>query len=261
MSSEHSRDRIQSIERGVLVLKAFGPSDSSLGVSEISSRVGLPRPVVRRILLTYSHLGYVTSQNGQWRLSPRILELSSRYFTASSLPEVAHETMAEVAERTGETCSVDVLDGHELVHVGRVEKTRLLPDSVRIGSRLPLHATASGIVLLAGLDDDELGPVRENISLIRFTPFTLTDSSKLTERITTARDRGYDVSAEELHSGLLSVAVPIRVDGSVVGALSLSSTTARQAEDNMLNIVRTRLWAAAEQIGHLYKKANPERFK
>lgn len=261
MSSAHSRDRIQSIERGLLVLEAFGPADSSLGVSELAARVGLPRPVVRRILLTYSHLGYVTSQDGHWRLSPRVLELSSRYFTAASLPELAHETMVEVAERTEETCSVEVLDGHEVVHVGRVEKTRLLPPSVRIGSRLPPHATASGIVLLAGLREDELAQLQEQFSLIRFTPFTLTDSSKLSDRITAARDRGYDISAEELHSGLLSVAVPIQVDDTLVGSLSLSSTTSRQGEDNMLNIVRNVLWGAADQVGQYYKKANPERFK
>src|SRR5690606_31951484 len=124
MSDERSRDRIQSIERGIEVLRAFTARDSALSVGELATRVGLARPVVRRILLTYEHLGYAESANGLWRLTPRVLEIGSGYFAASSLPEISYGYMSEVVERTGVTCSVGVLDRLEVIHVARVEDRR-----------------------------------------------------------------------------------------------------------------------------------------
>ena len=153
VAEDRSRDRIQSIERGIEVLRVFGGHDAALSASEIVARVGLPRPVVRRILLTFEHLGYARADNGLWSLTPRILELGAGYFAAASLPEVAYRYMGEVVERTGETCSVGVLDGTDVIHVARVEERRPMPDAVRVGTRLPAHATAVGKVLLADLPD------------------------------------------------------------------------------------------------------------
>ncbi|WP_448003712.1 IclR family transcriptional regulator domain-containing protein [Agromyces bauzanensis] len=261
VTTERSRDRIQSIERGVEVLRAFGERDATLSVADIATRVKLSRPVVRRILLTYEHLGYAVSQSGQWSLTPRILELGAGYFQRSSLPEVAYPYMADVVEATGETCSVGVLDGVEVIHVARVEDRRPLPDAIRIGTRLPAHATAIGKVLLAHLPQRELKRYLAKARLEEHTPHTITDPVQLRERLDLVRERGYDVSMEELHPGQVAVAVPIVVDDRAVGGLTASSTTVRETEATLRDTVMPVLQRAAAGIAGAYRNANPQIFR
>lgn len=258
MVDDRSRDRVQSIERGVAVLRAFGGSDAALSATEIASRVDLPRPVVRRILLTYEHLGYVRSGNGMWALTPRILELAAGYFATGSLPEVAYPLMDEVVERTGETCSVGVLDDGEVIHVARVEDHRPMPHAVRVGTRLPAHATAIGKVLLADLPDGELDAYLSRATFEAHTPRTLTKVAELRERIAEVRRNGYEVSVEELHPGMLAVAVPIVVDGRAVGGLTVSSSTVRESPASLEEVIAPILRDAAGRIATTYRAANPQ---
>jgi len=261
MGDERSRDRIQSIVRGVEVLRAFTARDTSLSVGEIATRVGLARPVVRRILLTYEHLGYAESTGGTWNLTPRVLEIGAGYFAASSLPEISYAYMSDVVERTGVTCSVGVLDGLEVIHVARVEDHRPLPDSVRIGNRLPAHATAVGKVLLATLSDAQLADALAHTRLEAQTPRTITAPADLRARLALVRERGYDVSIEELHPGQVATAVPILVDGRAVGGLAGSSSTVRSTEQSLEQVVMPVLREAAAKIASAYRNANPQLFR
>lgn len=261
MPDERSRDRIQSIERGVEVLRAFGGRQGSLSVADIAARVDLARPVVRRILLTFAHLGYAESASGLWSLTPRILELGSGYFASSSLPEIAYGYMSDVVERTGEACSLGVLDGLDVIHVARVEDRRPLPDSVRIGNKLPAHATAIGKVLLAQLSPAELDDVLANAPFETLTPATVTDADALRARLDQVREQQFDVSLEELHPGQVAVAVPIVVDGRTVGGLAASSTTVRETEQSLREVVMPVLRAAAAEIASAYRNANPQLFR
>lgn len=256
-----SRDLIQSLERGMEVLRAFDGCEVALSVAEVAARVDLSRPVVRRILLTYQHLGYAECVGSLWRLTPRVLEVGSGYFASSSLPQVASRHLEKAVERTGETCSIGVLDGDDVIHVARVEDHRPLPDAVRIGEQLPTHATALGKVLIADLEPAALDAHLGRIELARHTPHTVTDPSVLRMRIAHVRARGYDVSIEELHPGMVSAAVPIRVDGTTVGALSASSTTGRESVASLVRGVVPVLRDTAVAIAAAYRDANPQLFR
>jgi IclR family pca regulon transcriptional regulator len=258
---ERSRDRIQSIERGVEVLRVFGGRDDSLTVSAIAALVDLPRPVVRRILITYEHLGYARAQNGVWSLTPRILELGAGYFGSASLPEISYPVMGEVVEATSETCSIGVLDSTEVIHVARVEERRPMPDAVRVGTRLPAHATAGGKAMLAHLAPAVIEEFFEIASLERFTPQTITDEATLRARLELVRSRGYDVSIEELHPGMSAAAVPIMVDAVVIGALTVSSTTVRASEESFVTSIVPVLRDAADRIARTYRAANPQLYR
>lgn len=260
VAEDRSRDRIQSVERAVAVLRAFGGHDATLGVTELAARVSLPRPVVRRLLLTFEHLGYVRSQNGRWSLTARILELGAGYFATSSLPEIAYPVMGEFVAQTGETCSVGELDLPDVIHVARVEEHRPLPDAVRVGTRLPAHATAVGRVLLAALPaatlEEYLAQPHE-----RFTAHTLTDPAELRAHLDMVAERGYDVSMEELHPGMVAAAVPILVEGQAVAALTASSTTMRTTEAALADEIVPLLRTSARRIATTYRAANPHLFR
>lgn len=256
-----SRDLIQSLQRGVEVLRAFDGYEAALSIAEVAARVDLSRPVVRRILLTFQHLGYADCVGSLWSLTPRILELGSGYFAASSLPEISYRYLPVAVERTGETCSVGVLDGDDVIHVARIEDHRPLPDAVRIGHQLPVHATALGKVLLASMPADELDALFGRLELDRHTPRTVTDRGALLSRIARVRERGYDVSIEELHPGMVSAAVPIRVEDATVGALTASSTTVRETEASLAGQIVPVLRQTAASIASAYRNANPQLFR
>ncbi|MFC7401878.1 IclR family transcriptional regulator C-terminal domain-containing protein [Citricoccus sp. GCM10030269] len=252
-----SRDRIQSIERGIEVLRAFDGRNSALSVADIATKVGFSRPVVRRILLTFAHLGYAEQAHGLWNLTPRILELSVGYFGASSLPEVSYPFMSEVVERTGETCSVGTLDRHEVLHVARLEDRRPMPHSVRVGTRLPAHATATGKVLLAHLSSEALEEFLATSPFEVHTPHTITTAAAMRDRLATIREQGFDISEEELHPGMVAAAVAILHDGVAIGGISVSSTTVRASEEVLRQTIVPVLQEAAARISAQYRYANP----
>ncbi|UUT36221.1 IclR family transcriptional regulator domain-containing protein [Microbacterium elymi] len=259
--TERSRDRVQSIERGIAVLRVFDGRSAPLSASDIAARAGLPRPVVRRILLTFEHLGYMRGQRGLWSLTPRILELGAAYFADSSLPEIARPAMDDVVAQLGETCSLGVLSGADVIHVARVEDHRPLPGAVRVGMSLPASATAVGKVLLAGLGEAALARALAEVDWEPHTPHTITDAAALRARIAQVRTQGYDVSIEELNPGMVAAAVPITVGGEAVGALGVSSTTVRQDEASLTRDVVPVLRVAADRIARGYLGANPHLYR
>jgi hypothetical protein len=119
-SFTNSPDYIQSLDRGLQVLRAFNRERPRCTLSEIATQIGLSRAVARRGLLTLQHLGYVAAQGRQFFLTPRVLELGYSYLSSLDLADFAHEPMEKLSERVGESCSMAVLDGSEIVYVARV---------------------------------------------------------------------------------------------------------------------------------------------
>lgn len=261
VTADRSRDRVQSIERAMAVLRVFDGPDGWIGASDIAARTQLPRPVVRRILITFEHLGYVRSENGRWTLTARILKLSSGYFAASSLPELAHPILLEIVAELRESTSLGVLEGTEVVHVARVDDGRPLGHTLRIGARLPAHATSLGRVLLAGKTDAEVVELYRDTPLERYTPHTLSEIDQLLTQLHFVREHGYDISVEEYTPGMLAAAVAVSIENKPIGALGISTTTVRESENSLSAVAVPRLRAGAERLARAYRDANPRPFR
>src|SRR5207253_9877248 len=139
-----SPDYIQSLDRGLQVLRAFNRERPRCTLSEIAAQIGLSRAVARRSLLTLQHLGYVAAQGRHFFLTPRVLELGYSYLSSLDLTELAHEAMEQLSQRVGESCSMAVLDGSEIVYVARVAVRRLMSVALGVGARLPAFAASMG---------------------------------------------------------------------------------------------------------------------
>lgn len=260
-SSGNDRDYIQSLERGMQVLQAFAASESTPSASELAAALGLSRPAIRRILLTFEKLGFAQQHKGEWSLTPRILEISQGYFTSNTLPELAQPFLTSVAEKTSESTSVSVLDGVDVVHVARVEVRRIMQHAIRVGSRLPAHATAMGKVLLGGLDTAQLDEYFAVSGLDAYTPATITDEAALRAAIAHDRSQGYSLAIEELEPGMIAAAVPIRIpSGEVVGTLSSTSTPMRSTPEHLVDTVVPLLKEVADDISRAYYLSNKDRF-
>ncbi len=144
-------DFVQSLERGLAVIKAFDSTNPELTLSEVAREAGLTRAAARRFLLTLIDLGYVRVEGRLFALRPRVLELGYAYLSSLTLPELAQPHMEELVARIHESCSVSVLDGNEVVYVARVPTHRIMRVAISVGTRFPAFATSMGRVLLAAL--------------------------------------------------------------------------------------------------------------
>lgn len=255
-SSGAARDLIQSLERGMQVLREFARAGQARSVSEIAAAVGLSRPAVRRILLTFEHLGYARQQRGDWTLTPRVLELSAGYYVRNSLPDIARPFLEGLVERLQETCAVTVLDGTDVVHVAIVEYRGVQPEPVRPGSPIPTHASAFGKVLLSGIRLAELEAYLEQAPFTPYTARTPVLADDLRDAVARARREHYYIATEELYPGVLALAVPIVVENRIIGALGTTSTLFRSTEDRMRSETLPILAETAAEIAAAYHAGN-----
>jgi IclR family transcriptional regulator, pca regulon regulatory protein len=204
-------DFVQSLERGLAVIRAFGPEREQLSLSEVAEATGLTRAAARRFLLTLVRLGYVRSDGRKFSLRPRVLELGYAYLSGLSLPDVAAPHMEELVARLHESSSISVLDGQHVVYVVRVPTKRIMTVAISVGTRFPAYATSMGRVLLAGLPPEELARyLTEAAPFEPLTDRTVTDPAQLRELLAQVAGQGYAIVDQELEEGLRAVAAPIR---------------------------------------------------
>src|SRR5690242_6695093 len=115
-----SSDFVQSLERGLAVIRAFDAEHRELGLSDVARATGLTRAAARRFLLTLVKLGYVHFSDGRFSLRPRVLDLGYAYLSSLSLPEVAQPHLEKLVAQVNESSSISVLDDIEVVYVVRV---------------------------------------------------------------------------------------------------------------------------------------------
>ena len=244
-----SADYVQSLERGLAVIRAFDAEHRELGLSEVARIAGLSRAAARRFLLTLAELGYVHHADGRFSLRPRVLELGYAYLSSLTLPEVAQPHMEALVAVVDESCSVSVLDDTEIVYVARVPTRRIMSITLTVGARLPAYATSMGRVLLAGLHDAELDARLARTRLEPLSAYTIADPDALRAVLQSVRAEGFAAVDQELEEGLRSLAVPIRDgSGAVIAALNVSVHASRGTVATLRRDVLPRARQAAAAI-------------
>jgi IclR family pca regulon transcriptional regulator len=240
---------VQSLERGLTVIRAFGAEDPELTLSDVARRTGLTRAAARRFLLTLADLGYVRSDGRMFALTPRVLELGYSYLSSLTLPEVAEPHLERLAAEVRESSSVSVLDGDDIVYVGRVPTSRIMRVSINVGTRFPAYATSMGRVHLAALGDDALDAYLARAELRPLTAHTVKTAAALRSLLEEVRAQGWAFVDQELEEGLRSIAAPIRDRaGHVVAAVNVSAHASRASTDDVQRVLLPPLLATAQRI-------------
>jgi IclR family pca regulon transcriptional regulator len=229
--NERGDHYVQSLERGLAVIRAFGAEDPELTLSDVARRTGLTRAAARRFLLTLADLGYVRFDGRLFALTPRVLDLGYAYLSSLSLPDVAEPHLERLAAEVHESSSVSVLDGDEIVYVGRVPTSRIMRVAINVGTRFPAYATSMGRVLLAALEPDELDAYLARADIRPLTARAIGDADELRAELARVRSRGWALVDQELEEGLRSVAVPIRDGDRVVAAVNVSAHASRASKE------------------------------
>jgi IclR family pca regulon transcriptional regulator len=240
---------VQSLERGLAVVRAFDAEAAELTLSDVARRTGLTRAAARRFLLTLVDLHYVHTDGRVFWLSPRVLELGYAYLSSLSLPEVAEPHLERLVADVRESSSVSVLDGEDVIYIARVPVSRIMTVSINVGTRFPAYAASMGRVLLAGLEDAEL---EARLAAMRFeprAPHAIADAATLRAELRRVRRQGFAVVDQELEEGLRSIAVPIRDrSGAVTAAMNLSTHAGRRTIESMRDELLPPLRETAARI-------------
>ncbi|MBP8947914.1 MAG: IclR family transcriptional regulator [Candidatus Promineofilum sp.] len=250
---------IQSVERAAALMRCFTEAQPELGVTELSRQLNLHKSTVSRILSTLQKEGFV-SQNpttGKYRLGVGLISLAGVALGRVDVRGAAYPYLDALVEQTQESADVSVLDGAACVNVLHKPSPRPLHYAMWIGRRLPLHCTASGKVLLAGLSAEERARLLPG-QLIRHTPATIDSAARLAEELVLVADQGYALALEEYEEGYNAVAAPIRNhDGRVVGALSLSGPAFRLGRETLREFAAPLLATARLISGEMGYSGQP----
>src|SRR4051812_744785 len=141
----------RAVVRAVSVLKALGRSSGAHGITELGTATGLSKATVFRLLGALENEGMVARDgaNGAYRLGPEIISLGASAMSTTDLREVAHYELLRLTEESGETSTLEVLTGNDVLVVDEVQGRFLFSAAPEIGRRWPIHATSTGKVLLA----------------------------------------------------------------------------------------------------------------
>ncbi|MHA7663865.1 IclR family transcriptional regulator [Mycolicibacterium sp. HS_4_1] len=218
-----------------------------VGLSELTRRLGIPKATVQRNLKTLAEAGWIrpTSDGGRWEITGLAYRLGSAVATRDNLREAALPELAALQSITGETVHLAVPDGDELVLVERLDSSHQLRAFLPLGTRLPLHAAATGKAYLATLDDARIAEYLAGAPA-KVTANTITDPEWLWEEVRATRQRGYAVTVEGLHDGISAVAVAVRGrDGLARACFSISGPSARMTADRLIEYAAVALNAQA----------------
>ena len=246
---DKSKDFVQSLDRGLSIMKVFNAENPKLTLSEVAELTGFTRATARRFLLTLESLNYVGSSGRYFFLKPRVLELGYAYLNSFSLISIAQGHLEEMATEVRESCSASVLEGQNVIYVCRASGNRLMTINLAVGTQLPAYATSMGRVLLASMSEAELDNYFASARFEKFTPTTVTDQSELRKIIAQARKDGYAVIVGQLEEGVESVSVPIRgKDGKVLAAANVSAHPSRISQEELVTKLLPRLQRCVAEI-------------
>ena len=216
--------------RALLVLGAFHDEDGAAGLtlSQLAGRAGLPLTTTHRLVADLVEGGALERQeDGSYVVGRRMWALGLLAPVSRGLRDVSLPFLQDLSGTTGENAHIAVRDGTWALYVERISGHRSVPIVSRSGTRLPLHATAVGKVLLAHAPDDVLAEALRDLR--RVTDRTVVEPGRLLRQLATVRRRGYALTTEEMSSGTTSVAVPVRDgEGRLLAALGVVASTTRR---------------------------------
>jgi len=240
---------VQSLARGLAVIRAFDEEHPELTLSEVARITDLPRAVARRFLHTLVELGYMRTDGRRFALRPKILELGYAYLSSLTLPEIAMPHLEQLVEKVHESSSVSVLDGDEVVYVARVPTKRIMTVAISVGTRFPHFATSMGRVLLANQSQEWLDGYFASTELRALTRHTISEPARLRRELTRIREQGWALVDQELEEGLRSLAAPIHdADGRVIAAVNVSAHATRRTLEDLREDLLPPLLHTARQI-------------
>jgi IclR family transcriptional regulator, acetate operon repressor len=238
-SSASAGGGVQSLTRGLTLLEQLAESEGGISLTEISSRADLAPSTAHRLLNTLADMGFVVQapDSGLWYIGLKTYRVGCAFVSNRDFVGESHAHLRKLMEASGETANLSILDGTHVCFIAQVQCHEVMRMLVRLGSRLPAHASGSGKAILSALPEDELAIVLRELKPQKMTPKTIVDYDLLRVQFAAIRARGYSYDDEENAMGLRCVAAPIYDEfAEPLGAISLAGPIARLTDERILKL-------------------------
>ncbi len=221
---------VTALARGISILEAFDEANPSLGITEIAKKTGLSKTTAFRLVQTLvAHRYLLPSAEKKYRLGPHVLSLGLSVLHTMDLRNIAVPHLQALSHRCSETVNMAVQDGDELVYVERIKTRQIVTINLHIGSRLKLHNTAMGRVLLSQRSGAWLRDyIQRTSTRPEAKPFLGRGRKQFLQMLELVRVKSYAINDEDLVIGLRSIATPIwNAQGEVAAAINIAVPSAR----------------------------------
>lgn len=247
------QDHVQSLEKGLNVLKAFSGIRKVMTISEVADVTGLTRAAARRFLLTYTSLGYMFSDGKNFELTSKALSLGYAYLSSLDITDIAKPYMLRLSNLVNESSSIATIDKNDVVYLMRQQVSRIMTINLGVGTRLPAHVTSMGRIIMAMNDvEDE---VLDTFDYQQYTINTIVNKHDLKEELLKIKEQGWALIDQELEAGVRSISAPIfSKDGSVKFAMNIGCQSSRVSRDKLINDFLPHLLEVTSEITNALKK-------
>lgn len=249
---------VPALERGLLILEHLAQSRRGVTLSQLTSRLQLPRSSGHALLLTYQRCGYVQrdKETGRYRLGSRLHTLANMAMAGHSLRSHCSSFLHRLMRETGATVHLAVMEDGEVILIDRVEPNGNARLATWVGKRMALHCTAVGKAIIAHLPAGVVDELIRRQGLIRYNENTIASMRKLRAACEQIRQLGYSVDDEEEEIGVRCIGAPVYNDkGDVVAAISISGGKT-QFEDipGKAEVVKRTAALLSHHIGPLWNE-------
>jgi len=255
-NSRAAKARLSSVANSIRLLGSFSGDENELGITALAGRLRLAKSTVHRLAATLTAARFLeqNGENGKYRLGLALFELGTLVRRKMDTASESRAQMYELAQSTGETVQLAVLDHQSVLYIRILESRQAVRMSSIAGSRAPAHCTSVGKVLLAYQGAEDVKQIVDN-GLARFTDNTITAPDKLAEELAAVRQKGYAIDDEEIEVGLRCIAAPVRNhSGNVIAAVGVAAPVQRMSKKNVQTTVPTVVAAAdsiSRRLGYL----------
>jgi IclR family transcriptional regulator, acetate operon repressor len=234
--ARHVTAQVQSLTRGLNILEALAKTDGGITLTDLAHRVSLPPSTTHRLLSTLEKMGYVYQAGnlGLWYVGLHAFTVGAGFLANRDFVGESHAYMRRLMEQSGETANLAILDGTEAVFIAQVQCHEMMRILVKIGGRVPLHASGVGKALFAALPDEQIDAILKVKGLPRITAHTIVAPETMWAALKVIRHRGYSFDDEEHAPGTRCVAATIFDEhAEPLGAISLAGPASRLPDERI----------------------------
>ncbi len=228
--------QVQSLTRGLSLLEALARAEGGLTLTDLAQRVTLAPSTAHRLLATLEKMGYVYQggELGRWYIGLQAFTVGSSFLANRDFVAQSHPYMRRLMEQSGETANLGIVDGTEAVFIDQVQCRETMRTIVKLGSRVPLHASGVGKAIFAALPDEQIDAILKVKGLPRITANTITSPERMWASIRVIRQRGWSFDDEEHALATRCVAAPIYDEhAEVLGAISVAGPSSRLPDERI----------------------------
>lgn len=239
-----------SVSRALRILSSFSREHPEWGLSELSRAMELSKGSVSRFLQALEMHGYVDRdpQTRLYRPGPEVARVGSLYHSAGRLRQFAMPIMRDLVQRVGFTSYISEMREDQMLILAALEGPGPIKYTIPVGTKLPVHSTATGQSALAQLSSEDVDKLIARVGLSADTKFTVTTKAALLKRLAEVRTSGYSINWEERTLGVGSVAAPVNaLDGTPLCVLSLGFATS-QVKRDQIGVLGREIKSSAKQL-------------